>query len=113
MDFSLSPSQQAAKDEAIEFAKRELTVGEVDPVFDRDGNKKVSDESRKTEFFARQPRRDHLQRDERYPAEHHRDGIGVKGIGCRRKNSSEKTRLASIIPQSLSADIRRAIWLWQ
>jgi alkylation response protein AidB-like acyl-CoA dehydrogenase len=40
MDFSLSPSQQAAKDEAIEFAKRELTTGEVDPVFDRDGWKK-------------------------------------------------------------------------
>jgi alkylation response protein AidB-like acyl-CoA dehydrogenase len=37
MDFSLTPSQQAAKAEAIEFARRELTTGQVDPAFDSDG----------------------------------------------------------------------------
>ena len=37
MDPILSPAQQAAYDEALAFAQRELTTSEIDPVFDRDG----------------------------------------------------------------------------
>src|SRR5262245_45527909 len=40
MDFALTPSQQAARDQAIEFARRELTTGDVNPDFDFDGWKK-------------------------------------------------------------------------
>lgn len=42
MDFSLTESQEAIRKEAIEFARRELTDGEVNPVFDRDGWKKCA-----------------------------------------------------------------------
>jgi len=40
MDPILTPSQEAAKKEAIDFARRELTSGEIDPTFDHDGWRK-------------------------------------------------------------------------
>ncbi|MCA9255592.1 MAG: acyl-CoA dehydrogenase [Phycisphaerales bacterium] len=43
MDFSFSPSQQKAFDDACSFAKASLTSGDVDPTFDRDGWRKCAD----------------------------------------------------------------------
>lgn len=37
MDSILSASQATAREEALAFARRELTTGEINPVFDRDG----------------------------------------------------------------------------
>lgn len=37
MRFDLTDSQQEIRKEAIEFARRELSSGEIDPEFDRDG----------------------------------------------------------------------------
>jgi alkylation response protein AidB-like acyl-CoA dehydrogenase len=37
MSFCLTQSQEDIRREAVEFARRELTTGEVDPVFDADG----------------------------------------------------------------------------
>ena len=42
MDFSFSDSQKIARDQAAEFAQRELTTGEINPTFDRDGWKKCA-----------------------------------------------------------------------
>ena len=40
METILSPTQEAARKEAVEFAQRELASGEVNPTFDHDGWKK-------------------------------------------------------------------------
>lgn len=40
MEFSLTPSQKTARDEAAAFAQRELTTGDLNPTFDHDGWKK-------------------------------------------------------------------------
>lgn len=40
MESILTPSQEAARAEALAFARQELTTGEMDPVFDRDGWKR-------------------------------------------------------------------------
>lgn len=42
MEFVLSESQKAIRAEAIEFAKTQLTTGEVNPTFDKDGWKKCA-----------------------------------------------------------------------
>ena len=40
MESILTSSQESAREEALAFAMRELTSGEIDPVFDREGWKK-------------------------------------------------------------------------
>ncbi|MFQ5428704.1 MAG: acyl-CoA dehydrogenase family protein [Phycisphaerae bacterium] len=42
MDFTLSESQEHIRREAIAFAERELSSGEINPTFDRDGWKKCA-----------------------------------------------------------------------
>jgi alkylation response protein AidB-like acyl-CoA dehydrogenase len=42
MDFSLTESQKAIRSEAIEFARAQLTLGEINPAFDFDGWKKCA-----------------------------------------------------------------------
>ena len=42
MDFSLTDSQKAIRTAAIEFARAQLTTGEVNPAFDHDGWKKCA-----------------------------------------------------------------------